>query len=189
VAIVATGFAAGERPDHWKRHGYEFPELVDEFEYEQLAMAFLNERLDPTKVHECVRRRDSDTIRHEPGTENFAVMRGRGDTNLLPTAGWMAQIEQQFSLLPTRVLPMKYYCPVCGYDQLDAPAANHKICPCCGTHFAYDDVGHTWADLREAWLLRGTPWFSVAIAPPPEWNPLRQLEQLRSPALQSRHQS
>jgi hypothetical protein len=41
VAITATGFAARERPDHWKRHGYEFPELADEFEYEQLAVAFL----------------------------------------------------------------------------------------------------------------------------------------------------
>jgi hypothetical protein len=111
VAIVATGFAAGERPDHWKRHGYEFPELVDEFEYEQLAMAFLNERLDPTKVHECVRRRDGDTIRHEPGTENFAVMRGRGDTNLLPTAGWMAQIEQQFSFTSNASAPNEVLLP------------------------------------------------------------------------------
>jgi pyocin large subunit-like protein len=90
VAIVATGFAAGERPDHWKRHGYEFPELVDEFEYEQLAMAFLNERLDPTKVHECVRRRDGDTIRYEPGTENFAVIRADGviRTFFRPRVGW-----------------------------------------------------------------------------------------------------
>src|SRR5580658_9908609 len=103
-----------------------------------------------------------------------------------PRVGWH-KLSSNLVLLPTRVLPMKYYCPVCGYDQLDAPATNHKICPCCGTHFAYDDVGHTWADLREAWLLRGTPWFSVAIAPPPEWNPLRQLEHLRSPAFQSRH--
>ncbi len=72
----------------------------------------------------------------------------------------------------------KYFCPVCGYDQLDEPAANHNICSCCGTHFGYHDVGHTWAELRENWLLKGAPWFSKAVPPPSDWNPVRQLQRL-----------
>ncbi len=72
----------------------------------------------------------------------------------------------------------QYVCPVCGYDQLDEPAANHNICSCCGTHFGYHDVGHTWAELRGNWLLKGAPWFSKAVQPPAGWNPALQLQKL-----------
>jgi hypothetical protein len=72
----------------------------------------------------------------------------------------------------------QFYCPVCGYDQLDEPPANHNICSCCGTHFGYHDVGHSWAELRERWLLKGAPWFSHAISRPAQWNALEQLQRL-----------
>jgi len=72
----------------------------------------------------------------------------------------------------------QYYCPVCGYDKLDDPPINHNVCSCCGTHFGYHDVGHTWLELREDWLLKGAPWFSRAVAPPIGWNALKQLNKL-----------
>ncbi len=72
----------------------------------------------------------------------------------------------------------KYVCPVCGYDQLDEPAASHSVCSCCGTHFGYHDIGHTWDELRRNWLLRGAPWFSKAVSPPPGWSPVRQVGRL-----------
>ena len=72
----------------------------------------------------------------------------------------------------------KYYCPVCGYDQLDEPPADHNICSCCGTHFGYHDVGHAWSELRETWLLRGAPWFSRAVSPPVGWSAFEQLQKL-----------
>jgi hypothetical protein len=71
-----------------------------------------------------------------------------------------------------------YYCPVCGYDQLVEPPANHSICSCCGTHFGYHDVGHSWSELREKWLLKGAPWFSHAVPRPARWNALEQLQRL-----------
>ncbi len=72
----------------------------------------------------------------------------------------------------------QYYCPVCGYDQLDEPPANHTICSCCGTHFGYHDVWHSWLELREMWLLKGAPWFSKAISAPTGWNAVAQLQRL-----------
>jgi|SRR5579872_4961654 len=75
-------------------------------------------------------------------------------------------------------MKLTYFCPVCGYDQLDEPAANHSICPCCGTHFGYHDVGQSWSDLRAKWMLRGMPWFSSATAKPRDWKPVDQLRKL-----------
>jgi transcription elongation factor Elf1 len=59
-----------------------------------------------------------------------------------------------------------FACPVCGYAGLDeAPydelgCASYGICPCCGTQFGYDDASVAHADLREAWISNGMPWWS-----------------------------
>lgn len=52
-----------------------------------------------------------------------------------------------------------YTCPVCCYPALDEPPVNHAICPCCGTHFAYDDANTAHAVLRRDWLDAGACWF------------------------------
>lgn len=73
---------------------------------------------------------------------------------------------------------MKYNCPVCGYDALAKPPVDYYICPCCGTEFGYDDVAHTWDELRNLWLSKGASWFSKHTPPPPEWDVLNQVARL-----------
>lgn len=70
---------------------------------------------------------------------------------------------------------MTYTCPVCGYDKLEEPAANHNICECCGTQFGYHDLRFTHAELRERWVDGGMKWYSLYIEPPQGWNPVSQL--------------
>jgi hypothetical protein len=80
-----------------------------------------------------------------------------------------------------------FICPVCGYAGLDEPpwvgsSPSDDICPCCGTQFGYHDF-ETDADLRAArhvelrrgWIERGCPWHYELEAPPPGWDPARQL--------------
>jgi hypothetical protein len=71
---------------------------------------------------------------------------------------------------------MNYYiCQVCGYDRLMKPATDHNICPCCGTEFGYDDIAHTWEELRNLWIARGAKWFSHHTPAPNDWNVVSQL--------------
>jgi len=70
---------------------------------------------------------------------------------------------------------MKYFCSVCGYDALTKAPVDYNICPCCGTEFGYDDVAHSWDDLRTLWLSKGAHWFSKHTPPPPAWNVLNQI--------------
>lgn len=83
---------------------------------------------------------------------------------------------------------MAYVCPVCGYDGLydipwDENAASDEICPCCGTHFGYDDAAGgdrehrrgLYRELRERWKAAGCPWFSGSRVPPQDWQPAEQL--------------
>jgi hypothetical protein len=70
---------------------------------------------------------------------------------------------------------MKYLCPVCGYPELPRAAQDDLICPCCGTHFGYDDYATTYDELRRTWMKKGAPWFSRAQAPPQGWDPIIQL--------------
>ncbi|HEY8544598.1 MAG TPA: hypothetical protein VIL36_06110, partial [Acidimicrobiales bacterium] len=76
--------------------------------------------------------------------------------------------------------------PVCGYPGLDEPAwvddaPSYEICPCCGTEFGYQDVGHEaearaarHRELRQEWIELGCPWWSNR-EPPPGWDPKAQL--------------
>lgn len=73
-------------------------------------------------------------------------------------------------------------CPVCGYDRLRRPVQNDDICPCCGTHFGYEDAAPTeegrqqrWKELRAEWRSYDYPWFSPVTLPPAHWDPHAQL--------------
>jgi hypothetical protein len=68
---------------------------------------------------------------------------------------------------------MNFICPVCGYDEMDAPPRNYEICSCCGTEFGNDDQLQTHDQLREQWIRRGALWFFRE--PPANWDPWRQL--------------
>ncbi len=43
---------------------------------------------------------------------------------------------------------------------MEFPPEDHYICPCCGTQFGYDDVNHTFRQLRNIWLQAGGQWFN-----------------------------
>ena len=76
-----------------------------------------------------------------------------------------------------------YVCPVCGYKRLTEPprdshgCASFEICPSCGTEFGNDDFTKNADELRLAWLRSGAPWWSKAIKPPKNWNPVMQLRE------------
>lgn len=70
---------------------------------------------------------------------------------------------------------MKFHCPVCGYDRLNAPPHDDLICPCCGTHFGYDDYAHSVPELRSDWIKGGAKWFSRRTPMPNGWSPVIQL--------------
>ncbi len=70
---------------------------------------------------------------------------------------------------------MPYSCPVCGYPGLEFPPTDFEICPSCGTEFEYHDAGKTHEELRLEWIGNGMHWFSHALHPPLNWNPVQQL--------------
>ena len=78
-------------------------------------------------------------------------------------------------------------CPVCNY-RLSEPLEDFDYCPCCGTQFAYHDVGRSYASLQEVWIKRGMPWWSPVRPAPMGWNPYLQLLQSPSPGNRSPHQ-
>ena len=70
---------------------------------------------------------------------------------------------------------MNYICPVCGYNRLRLPPADHTICPSCGTQFGYDDCTLSHEELRREWLLSGPRWWSRGTPLPEDWDPISQL--------------
>lgn len=52
---------------------------------------------------------------------------------------------------------------------------DHEICPCCGTHFGYDDFRRSHRELRNAWLASGGQWFSPVHSRPLNWDPFLQV--------------
>lgn len=91
------------------------------------------------------------------------------------------------------IVPVKYYCPCCGYDGLDvrpyknAPNppynlslvsppyeehwedASYEVCDCCGFEFGNDDRGMSYNSSFEeylrAWVARGSQWFTPEKKP------------------------
>ena len=62
---------------------------------------------------------------------------------------------------------------------MEVPPEDHAICPCCGTHFAYDDVGHSFRELRNLWLREDGRWFNIEnpyFVRQNEWNAWDQLD-------------
>jgi hypothetical protein len=85
---------------------------------------------------------------------------------------------------------LRWQCPVCGYPALhEAPrtevgGGSYEICPSCGYHFGVsdDDGGYDYDAWRRAWIGAGMPWYSQAITPPSEWDPVAQLRRLDATA-------
>ena len=87
---------------------------------------------------------------------------------------------------------MPYTCPACGYDELreeprgDNTGGSYEICPSCGIQFGLDDEAggdpvrrlEIYTKWRQEWIKQGTPWNSVGIAPPRDWNPSEQIRRL-----------
>lgn len=79
------------------------------------------------------------------------------------------------------------YCPVCGFaiDFLpwEGDLPSDEICPCCGTHFGYDDFAagkpedrpNKYKELRARWIAAGMTWFSRSEQTPKAWDPKKQL--------------
>lgn len=83
---------------------------------------------------------------------------------------------------------MYYICEVCGYPYLDEPPydkfgyGTYAICPCCGFEFGYDDYPDKemgFIDWRNNWINNGFKWFSKHTSPPVNWNPKKQLGNLK----------
>lgn len=72
-------------------------------------------------------------------------------------------------------------CPLCGYDGLHEAAydrsgcSSFEICRSCGTEFGYQDARRSHKSLRSEWMAKGMPWHSSVKAPPPGWDPAKQL--------------
>ena len=85
-------------------------------------------------------------------------------------------------------------CPVCGYNLGFEPwkgsSASHEMCPCCGIEFGYDDVPEAsgskgtrkqiYNRWRKEWVKAGMKWTSHGIKPPAQWNPVKQIDRIRS---------
>jgi len=71
-----------------------------------------------------------------------------------------------------------HICPICGYNRLLYPPDDGVICPSCGTQFGYTDAGVSHDTLKTEWLFSGLRWHSKVLAPPPGWNPYKQLANL-----------
>lgn len=82
---------------------------------------------------------------------------------------------------------MKYICPVCGYDALGrlphggVPDPSYEICPSCGFEFGItdDDEGITYEQWRNEWIANGMVWWSQSRKPSPNWDPKKQLRNVR----------
>jgi hypothetical protein len=97
----------------------------------------------------------------------------------------MARVAVELRLFSPRVCALlrlkmtTYTCPVCGFNQLENPPEDHVICPCCGTQFGYDDVAHSYRELRNIWLHKGGRWFNIecpSFSIRRHWNAWDQLD-------------
>jgi predicted amidophosphoribosyltransferase len=89
------------------------------------------------------------------------------------------------------VLAAENRCPVCGLDLGFPPwngdSPSDEICPCCFIQFGYDDaVGEdaqcrakVYANWRAEWIAAGMPWRGRGRPSPEDWDPSKQVEQVR----------
>ena len=83
------------------------------------------------------------------------------------------------------------FCPVCGYDLGFMPwediSASDEICPCCGIQYGYDDMAEgdickrhaIYEEWQARWIREGMPWKSIGINQPDNWDPVKQLKNLK----------
>lgn len=80
-------------------------------------------------------------------------------------------------------------CPICGCELGVDPWKDNNptndICSCCGIEFGYEDSRPTpaeralrHAELRQAWIGKGMPWWSTITRPPHGWDPREQLKRI-----------
>jgi hypothetical protein len=71
----------------------------------------------------------------------------------------------------------RYTCPVCLFDGMRYPPANHFVCSCCGTQFGYMDLVLSHAELRDHWVEGGAHFWSPSQMPD-GWTATGQLRQI-----------
>lgn len=80
-------------------------------------------------------------------------------------------------------------CPVCGFLGLNEPprspetgGGSYEICPSCGFEFGVtdDDQGITYMEWRERWIATGMHWYSRSYKAPSDWDPNKQVAQLKN---------
>lgn len=123
-------------------------------------------------IHAPTGRRGTIVHQYSPIAFEVEFVDARGRTTALETLTG-DQLE--------RIPGMVYTCSVCGWPRLRLPPRDHQICPCCGTHFDYDDYGMTHAELREDWAAKGYPWFSRYTPAPDGWDAGAQLRAVAPP--------
>jgi hypothetical protein len=126
-------------------------------------------------IHRPTRRRGTIVMQYSPTA--FEV-------EFLDEEGYTTALETLTADVLERIPGMVYTCSVCRWPHLKRPPHDHQICPCCGTHFDYDDYGMTHAELREDWIAQGCPWFSRYTPAPEGWDAVAQLEVFKAVALQ-----
>jgi hypothetical protein len=79
-----------------------------------------------------------------------------------------------------------YRCRVCGYRNSEPPwgpdcqTPSHRICPCCGTEFGYEDITLKAIRMKRGkWVESGMPWFSPKKKPK-DWNAEEQMQRIPS---------
>lgn len=68
-------------------------------------------------------------------------------------------------------------CPVCGYNDFDAPPEYDDLCPCCFFAFYTNDIDWTDRELRADWIAHGAKWAwgKEGTPKPPLWSAIEQL--------------
>ena len=154
-------FHPHELADHFNRHRGDFGVTTDK-DYEQRADKFLSAPMhqDLLNASASVETRcdtrysypgvcSAVSYRHDPDVlqaRTVFISAPRGDTSLSCASG-------EHRLLSWEVCKMNI-CPACGY-LMRFPPQDFHICPSCGTEFDYDNVGRSFAELRQAWISSG----------------------------------
>jgi hypothetical protein len=76
--------------------------------------------------------------------------------------------------------PILDYCRVCGLPSVMRwEDLQHEICPCCGNHIGLDDIDLESArERRKEWLATGPTWWTERRSAPPNWDPIKQMENI-----------
>lgn len=83
------------------------------------------------------------------------------------------------------MLPGDDVCRICGFRPAFPPygedgcSASYEICASCGNEYGVTDRHDRQIEQRrEDWLRTGPGWYSQHTAPPADWDPWDQLQQV-----------